>query len=172
MDNALYSKGNSLVKSSAKAVGGKGTSRGGSGATEERAEAGAGELDTDAAEEVNTDFWYIYVAQAICQAAQKLQVELLSPKTLGYFIEWCDTPMARAPAVAYLDCATKYQRDGTITFCRKRSPDYNVYVGVDANLLAGIDPVLEAAVQRCQKIDEQTFGPYRKPTSFARPASP
>ena len=88
----------------------------------------------------------------------KLQGELLNSKTLGYLIEWCDTPQRRRSGCAYLDCVVTYDEGGqSLTFQKERSPYHNIYVGVDSNLLSGVDPALQAAIERRQRIYEQTF---------------
>jgi len=78
-------------------------------------------------------------------------------KSLGFFNEWCQTEYVRASAVAYKDCVVVYDQDGAhVTHKKTRSPWDNIYFGIMRNTLTGLDPVLNAAIEKLNTAMSQT----------------
>ena len=51
-----------------------------------------------------------------------------------------------------------YDKNGNnVTYEQTRSPNANIYFGIDRNLLTSIDPVLEKAIERVTKAYQETF---------------
>ncbi len=117
------------------------------------------------------DVWHVAIAQTANKVSNKLQMELLNPKVLTFFTEWCGEPDPRVSAVAYTDISVVYDQDGIpVSFLDKRSPDNNIYIGVRSALLGAVDPVLEAALQRVQDIYSATFWSIPEAFKFCQAA--
>jgi hypothetical protein len=164
-DNALYSKGNELLRNAlAKGKGGK---QGGKG------DAGKGLIGMvlqhpgiefapfeDVGEEESGPVfcWYITVAKSVAKLSSTLQGELLGNKLISLMVEWCESPKEAACGVAYKDFVHLYdQSEGTITPITNRSPDHNIYIGIDRCLFGSGDPCLNAAIDRVWGIYGRTF---------------
>ena len=74
-DNAIFNFGNHLVKGRCK------------GKVKGEGDAEVEDVDS----EVRGSHWYILTGQALNRASSQLQTELLGPKLMSYFIEWCQT---------------------------------------------------------------------------------
>lgn len=152
-DNAIFNKGNSLLKGGGK---GKGKQvihhKGG-----EKGDADVIGIEPDQPE-VTFNLWHIYTAQAIAKVSSQLQTELLGSKVMSYFAEWCRTSHVKAKGVAFADCITLYDVDAApVKFEQSRSPNHNIYIGINVPLLLRCDPVLRAAMERVGRAYEQTF---------------
>ena len=102
--------------------------------------------------------WQIHVARVVGRVTSQLIRNLEAGKVIAKFTEWCNQPMQRAKGMAYADCALLYDSNGqNISFLTSRSPHRNIYTAIPHNLLADVDPVLEAAITRLQKAYEETF---------------
>ena len=100
---------------------------------------------------------------------QRLQNELVVGKALKLFSVFCNTPKPDNGGVAYKDCVVEYDEEDTpARFVKTRSPSANVYVGIHHKLLQGVDPVLEAALQRVSRIYEETFWSMPRAFDFMR----
>ena len=114
--------------------------------------------------------WYIVVAQAISRFSPKLIQRLEHGKSMPFLSEWCVTPKNAVAGVAHTDCILLYDYGGkpvvylkdkkdaegrVIESARKASA--NLYVGIERNLLDAVDPVLQAAIDRLEKIYSETF---------------
>ena len=167
VDNAIHNKGDAKLKSGGSAGGdgerrgkGKGGPAGAAAAVPvappvpPRAAAGA-DGDDDAG---NIDLWYIFLAKGVDRVHAQLQSELLGTKLMQYIIEWCNMPSKKANAFAFLDCCYKFDtKGGNVEFLPTRSPDHDIYLGVPCKLLGPVDPVLDAAISRCEQIYQRTF---------------
>ena len=102
-----------------------------------------------------TSMWTLYVAQGMSRVGLQIQKELLDEKIINYFIEWCETPSPKSPAVAYEDVCFVYT-DGTDSSMTRvgRSPNNNIYLVVPHGLC---DPVLEAVMEEVETFYAQTF---------------
>jgi hypothetical protein len=82
----------------------------------------------------------------------------MGQKLIQYFVEWCQTPDCRVKGICFEDCSYLYDVEGVnISWVLKRSSENNIYIGIPTSILQGVDPCLEAAVQRLQRIYESTF---------------
>ena len=156
-DNCMFNKGNNLLKAGSAAPD-RQSEPGGDG------EGAEGALAAPAPDTSNSaDSWFVLTAQTISKVSTKLQYELLGNKLVPYFIEWCSTDMQRVPGCAYADCCVLYDRSASENVCllSSRSPENNIYLGIPTPLL---DPVLDAAMERVQRVYEQTF--WSIPESF------
>lgn len=152
-DNAIFNKGNGLLKSGGKGAGKQVVPRKGG----EKGDADVIGIQQDPPE-VTLNLWHIYTAQAIAKVSSQLQTELLGSKVMSYFAEWCRTSHVKARGVAFADCIMLYDVDAApVRFERTRSPDHNIYIGINVPLLLRCDPVLRAAMERVGKAYEQTF---------------
>ena len=99
--------------------------------------------------------WTMYVAQGMSRVGLQIQRELLDEKIINYFIEWCETPSQKAPAVAYEDVCFVY-RDAENTCMTRvgRSPANHIYIVIPHALC---DPVLESVIAEVEKFYSQTF---------------
>ncbi|CAK0905471.1 unnamed protein product [Prorocentrum cordatum] len=156
-DNCMFNKGNNLLKAGSAAPG-RQSEPGGDGEDAE------GALAAPAPDTSNSaDSWFVLAAQTISKVPTKLQYELLGNKLVPYCIEWCSTDMQRVPGCACADCCVLYDRSAFENVCllSSRSPENNIYLGIPTPLL---DPVLDAAMERVQRVYEQTF--WSIPESF------
>ncbi|CAK0885110.1 unnamed protein product, partial [Prorocentrum cordatum] len=156
-DNCMFNKGNNLSKAGSAAPG-RQSEPGGDGEDAE------GALAAPAPDTSNSaDSWFVLTAQTISKVSTKLQYDLLGNKLVPYFIEWCSTDMQRVPGCACADCCVLHDRSAFENVCllSSRSPENNIYLGIPTPLL---DPVLGAAMERVQRVYEQTF--WSMPESF------
>ena len=154
-DNCMFNKGNNLLKAGSAAPGRQSES-GGDGEDAE------GALAAPAPDTSNSaDSWFVLTAQTISKVSTKLQYELLGNKLVPYFIEWCSTDMQRVPGCAHADCCVLYDRSASENDCllSSRSPENNIYLGIPSPLL---DPVLDAAMERVQRVYEQNLLVYTR----------
>ena len=114
--------------------------------------------------------WYIVVAQAISRFSPGLIKKLEHGKIIPFLSEWCMTPKKARCGCVFKDCIVYYdvddkpmvyQADERDHAGRKlhaaRSPSANLYVGIERTLLDKVDPVLQAAMDRLEKIYSSTF---------------
>lgn len=116
------------------------------------------DVPQEASGNATTDNWFIHTAKTVMTLGQQLQRELLSGKIVKLFAEFCNTPKPQNKGVAYADTVYLYDTAQAITdFPKARSSAPNIYVGIRHRLLDGVDPVLQATVQRLWKMYRQTF---------------
>ena len=114
--------------------------------------------------------WYIVVAQSISRFSPTLIKKLEHGRILPFLSEWCMKPKQAVAGVAHPDCILLYDSEGKPVVYLKdkkddkgqviesaRSASANLYVGIERNLLDAVDPVLEAAIDRLEKIYSETF---------------
>lgn len=114
--------------------------------------------------------WYIVVAQSISRFSPTLIKKLEHNKIIPFLSEWCVTPKTAVAGVAHPDCILLYDSEGKPVVYLKdkkddegkvvesaRSASANLYVGIERNLVDDVDPVLEAAIGRLEKIYSETF---------------
>ena len=105
VDNAIFQKGNSLLKSTQ----GKGNNAEGKGPAKGKEKPVFMPLPDDPApiqEEVEVRFntWYILTAQMISKCTSKVLSELMHENIIKYFSEWCETEDCRRAGCCYTDC--------------------------------------------------------------------
>ena len=140
-DAAIFCKGNPPKK---------GASRG--SADGDDAERGADEQQAPTK-------WHIYTAQAVSKAGVSLMKELLLPTTITYLIEWCESPDARKPGVAYDNVSVVYDRGGENVKLVASHPDNSIYLKIPYPLT---DAVLESAGRDLASFISQTFWANRE----------
>ena len=114
--------------------------------------------------------WYIVVAQSISRFSPTLIKKLEHGRILPFLSEWCMTPKQAVAGVAHPDCILLYDVEGKAVVYLKdkknekgevlesaRSASANIYVGIERSLLDAVDPVMETAIARLEKIYSETF---------------
>ena len=127
----------------------KGVGKGGGGPNEDQDE----EAAAPAVPDVSIS-WTILVAEALSKVGLQLQKALLEEKIISFIVEWCETPMAKIPGVAYVDTCVVYDKDDVTVQHVDKNPAKNIYIRIPHPLL---DPVLGWAEQIYRRFVSQTF---------------
>ncbi len=117
----------------------------GGGGRENRRDDGGNDAD------VRANPCYTLTGSAVSRVSAQLQQELLSGKLVPYLTEWCATDPPREKGIAFSDCSYHYDPNGeNVIFRTRRSASNDIHLGIRYALLGGIDPVLQAAIDRVE----------------------
>jgi len=98
--------------------------------------------------------WHIHVAGSLSRVGLQLQKALMEDKIISLIVEWCETPPARRPGIAYTDTSVLYDVDDNPVKHVTKSPSNDIYLRIPHPLL---DPVLEDAEKGLQTFIQTTF---------------